>query len=157
MNSGIKYCSLEEAWGPVYSGRYNDGISYNGAMVPLDNVQTMTVDEFEGYTRPQSDDIRDFMQEEEKPAKKERFHPSTELAKCTSLIDHFYECEKCQELILRRCKQKLKKRKNIMEGFMNLDDGDNDNNYTDIAVILLVGVFIILVLDSILRLGRRMA
>jgi hypothetical protein len=40
---------------------------------------------------------------------------------------------------------------------MNFDDGNsNNNNYTDIVVMLLVGVFIILVLDSILKMGKRM-
>lgn len=148
MNSGIKYCSLEEAWGPVFSGRYNQDISYNGALVPFDTVQATTVDEFEQYTRPPSDDIRRYLKEEE--------DDKTTKA-CDLFMKHFYDCDKCQELILRKCKKKLKKKRDLNEGFMNFDDGNsNNNNYTDIVVMLLVGVFIILVLDSILKMGKRM-
>ena len=146
MNSNIKYCSLEEAWGPVYSGRYNQDVSYSGALVPMDTVQAMTVDEFEQYARPPNDDIRQYMKEDR----------DTTTKACERFIDHFHECEKCQEIILRKCKKKLKKRKQLHEGFMNLDGDDSNNNYTDVVVMLLVGVFIILVLDSILKLGKRM-
>lgn len=144
MNSGIKYCSLEEAWGPVFSGRYNQDVSYNSALVPFDSVKAMTVDEFEQYARPPSDDIRRYMQENDDNTSKA----------CKNFINHFYECDKCQEIILKKCKKKLKKRKDIHEGFMN--ENDSNNNYTDIVVILLIGVFIILVLDSVLKMGKRM-
>lgn len=143
MTNGIKYCSLEEAWGPVYAGRYNQDVSYDGSMVPIDNVKTMSVDQFENNVRPSYDDIRNYMGEEE--------------TNCSKFMKHFNNCEKCQEVILKKCKKLLKKKK-IIEGFSSSDPekSNSDNNYSDIIIILLIGVFIIFILDTFVKLGKKM-
>ena len=156
----IKYCSLEEAWGPVYAGRYNQDVSYDGTMVPLNNgsaivpfqnngnqyetMQSMPIDNFEQTARPSYDDIRNYISDDDEDS------PSPI---CKRLINHFKSCKKCQQTLLKKYKSKTEEA-NIEEGFMNLNQ--KDGNYTDIIVMLLIGVFIILVLDSFVRLGKKM-
>ena len=145
MTNGIKYCSLEEAWGPVFAGIQNQDVSYDGSMVPIDNVKTMSVDQFENNVRPSYDDIRNYMGRDE------------EETGCNRFMKHFNKCEKCQEVILKKCKKLLKKKK-IIEGF-SLDpekSSSSENNYSDIIIILLIGVFIIFILDTFVKLGKKM-
>lgn len=158
----IKYCSLEEAWGPVYAGRYNQDISYDGSMVPLnggssivpfqnngnqyETMQSMPIDNFEQTARPSYDDIRNYISDDE--------DDNSPSPICKRMMNHFRNCKKCQRTLLKKYKDKVKEQVQVEEGFMNLDQ--KDGNYTDVIIMLLVGVFIILVLDSFVRLGKRM-
>ena len=65
---------------------------------------------------------------------------------CLMFAKHIEECPSCREKMSQRFGQKM------IENFQNI----NQSNYFEILMIILVGIIIIVIMDSFLRLGKML-
>lgn len=161
----MKYSSIDEVWGcdmsnnndvPVNNRHFDNnkigGFNYgfNNDMKPLN--QNNMDNTFEGFEN-----------------KVEKYAPMSDKdddianisLKCGDVIDHIRKCKECREKILSEFSVKNNDdvKETIKETFSNIGSNlvqqNNANNYTDVLILISLGIFIIYVLDSVMKLGKR--
>lgn len=153
MSKNMVYCSLEEAWGPLFEKEDNT------QLVPMpknDNQKdlTMTSDRLltESST-PIDRNMIDMYVKNKNLLNKSTSNELSDTIHCDAFLKHFLECKDCQgkiDDILNVGNDK--KRNSVVEGFSNKF---MEENYFDIFVLILVGIFIIFILDCFVRLGKN--
>ena len=146
----MAYCSLEEAWGNEFADLYKESESMpNEKDHYLDenilkerDITTVSIP-----TKKSGDvkDIKGYYLDNK---------PQVEFAmKCEKFMEHFVSCKECRGKI-KDMLDDYKKETQMIEKFSPASVPIN-NNYLDIFVLIITGVFIIFVLDCFVRLGKR--
>lgn len=135
----ISYCSLEEAWGEKYANLYKKDDSMVPQMPPNNaNADTTILND-----RSLNKDMENFYIATKNEMK--------EKTKCEDVLSHIMECKDCKE----KLNKMLNINNNNVEEFSNMNSISNiGNNVVDIAILLLLGVFIIFILDCFVRFGK---
>lgn len=67
---------------------------------------------------------------------------------CSSILTHLSHCEKCRHFV----RQKFAPSKNQEK----VEEEDKDEEYLDLAIYIVTGVFILFVLDMLMKFGKRL-
>lgn len=139
VSKQIAYCSIEEAWGTQYANLYKKNDSMLPKMPKEDKNPDDTILQDRSLT-----EVSNYYMDKKKEINKSEL--------CENFIEHFMECEECKNKLNNILDiKKEKSKKEIIEGF-----GENIyENYFDIFILILVGIFIIFVLDCFVRLGKK--
>jgi hypothetical protein len=71
-------------------------------------------------------------------------------SECDKFLGHFLECENCKSKV-----DKILDIKPNVETFGNLITKNIDDSYLDILGLILIGIFVIFILDCFVKLGRN--
>ncbi len=137
----ITYCSLEEAWGEKYANVYKKDDSMLTAMPKQtdDNPVILNDRSLTTVSTPIDNLKEDYMN-----AKKD----IVEKRSCEGVLDHILECQECRDKInkiLGGTDNRM-----MVESFGNMND-----NIMDVIILILLGIFIIFILDCFVRLGKN--
>lgn len=145
----ISYCSLEEAWNGSYPVMYSKTDNMLTAMPSNDIDIDGTIlndrslgekNSFEDYYMKIKDKIVDTKIDDNKK--------DCSNLTCDNFLNHYIECNDCKDKINKILNIKDK---GVIENFSLMDDG-----YMDILILVLIGIFVIFVLDCFVKLGRRL-
>jgi len=136
----INYCSLEEAWGEKYANIYkkNDSMLTNMPEKTNDNPIILK-------DRSLSDlntDITEYYMNVKKDINEKK--------SCNDILDHITNCEDCKQKLNKILQPAVPE---IKESFMNMHM--NNNGVMDIIILILLGIFVIFILDCFVRLGKN--
>ncbi len=156
----MSFCSLEEAWGPHYANLYKKEDSMLTSMPSTDNNIDKTILKDRNLTeisKPVDKTLIDKNIDKEMKKyylnKKDEIEgeKSCETTNCNKFLEHFLDCEDCKKKINQILDiNDTSRDKSIIEKFGNIDD-----NYLDIFIMILTGIFIIFILDCFVRLGKN--
>lgn len=145
----IAYCSLEEAWNVSPHCRVNP--EYQSLLKPA------LPNEFDSAkpTQPETDfRLRDraITQYQSQLNQLQTQSQSQTHSPCYKFYEHFIECEACKNKIERFLTKN--RNENMIEGFTNQRSGTAMT--LDIFVLIIIGIFLIFILDCFVRLGKNM-
>lgn len=148
-------CSLKEAWGDEYLKRYesddNDD-SMLKSMPNADNRVDETILKDRSITEV-SKGLDDNMSKFYK-MNKEEISEKVDKAGCDHYLDHILKCKECRHKLGDLLS--LDNKSNVVEGFAPINHMDNMNQgYIDIFILIIAGIFLILIMDCFVRLGRN--
>lgn len=170
----MSYCSLEEAWGENYANLYKKDDSMLVKMPRTDKYSDDTILKDRNITKISKPVDKISLSEKEiehfyMDNKNQLENQSSELIstnnntnkseECQKLLDHFLHCDDCRNELQRILNMQSNsgtdnnKSNSLIEKF-NLKQNLNDN-YIDVFILILTGIFIIFVLDCFVRLGRN--
>ena len=147
----MSFCSLEEAWGTDYANIYKKDDSMLTAMPEIDKNIDTTLLKDRDLTQVSKPIDRNSI---DKDMGNYYLNKKDEIENnklCDNFLEHFLECENCK----RKVNQILdihdtSSSQSLIEKFTNMED-----NYLDIFIMILTGIFIIFILDCFVRLGRN--
>ena len=152
----MTYCSIEEAWGPVsskndrtqqFKEKLNDIDSqYDTTFKPLDKFYDINIKDSD--LEIQDDDLTGLRTEKELSIleKRNKKHESVNknVNKNKTVREHYNNEDE--------------KETDIQEDFINLPSNlTNNDDLIDILILFLMGILIIFVMDSFVKLGGKMA
>jgi hypothetical protein len=143
----MKYCSIEEAWGKnninnenneTYSKPHEKKFSNTIDFLMSNNKPNHAVDLYEGFTA-----TGEYQNNIEK-----------KINNYLEKFDYLIKYEPFREKILNRVEKFLNKKieKNIEHFSLS---GGNDDDYSDVLLLIIFGIFIIFVLDAFVKLGMK--
>jgi len=161
----MSYCSLDEAWDlcrptnndtppenttleiggyqlnadPV-SSSHSDSINLSMKQLPSSRMES----DFAVFLQNKDDNI-----EQHKDKMREMVLQDKDRI-CTIFLKHLDDCPECREKMMKRFGNQM------IEKFENLAEGINNPNYFEIFTIILVGIILIIIMDSFVRLGKMM-
>jgi hypothetical protein len=160
----MSYCSLEEAWGTEYANLYKKDDDMLTKMPKIDNdVDTNILNDrsiTKVSTSANKNSISDLDEEMsqyymdikgEIDTKKDGQLTTT--TSCENFLEHVLECEDCKNKVNRLLNNDKSSNNSIIEKFnvtQNIDEG-----FLDIFILILIGIFIIFILDCFVRLSKR--
>lgn len=163
----MSYCSLEEAWGTDYANLYKKNEDMLTKMPKIDEEVDTTILKDRGLTKvstpanKNSNSMGSDLDEEmsqyymdikgKLDTKKENQLCTT--TNCDNFLEHFLDCEDCKNKINRLLDNDKSSNTSLIEKFsvaQNIDEG-----FLDIFVLILMGVFIIFILDCFVKLSKR--
>jgi hypothetical protein len=141
----MSYCSLEEAWGTEYANLYKKNDSMLTKMPEKDNDIDETILKDRNLTK-----ISEPIDKNNAPYENYYINAKEKMENknCDKFLEHFLQCNECKKKIDNILN--INQKKTFVESFKNIDD-----NYLDIFVLILTGIFIIFVLDCFVRLGKN--
>ncbi len=159
----MSYCSLEEAWGTEYANLYKKDDNMLTAMPkksvnPDDNilkdrsltkVSTPLDKDMGNYYMNKKDELQEPTGSHNQ--RQENFESGGALCSmlsCDKFLEHFLDCTDCKKRVNQILD--INPNKSLVENFRNLDD-----NYLDIFILVLTGIFVIFILDCFVRLGKN--
>ena len=144
----ISYCSLEEAWGEKYANLYkkNDDML---TVMPQKTDNDINILKDRSLTNNSNTDMEKYYMNLKKDIKD--IKDIKESKKCEYFIEHLLECEDCKDRI-NKILGTNKIKESSIETFMN---NNIEDNYLDIIILILLGIFIIFIFDCFVRLGRN--
>ena len=162
----ISYCSLEEALGePIKSNEEENTVSYSGGNQAGNELHPVFNNNHEKITQNQPVPNKNF----ELPSNSmfdNTFHKdnnSNEVNNVSTALVRMEDVNK-EELWKEFMKFLEYKKKNnneidnisVQESFSNIKSISNDNSYIDLLILILFGIVIIFIMDSFVRLGKKM-
>ena len=143
----MKYCSIEEAWGKnninnenneTYSKPNEKKFSNTIDFLMSNNKPNRAVDLYEGFTA-----TGEYQNNIEK-----------KINNYLEKFDYLIKYEPFREKILNRVEKFLNnKKKDSVEHFSL--SGGNDDDYSDVLLLIIFGIFVIFVLDAFVKLGMK--
>ncbi len=170
----MSYCSLEEAWGENYANLYKKDDNMLTSMPFEDKYADSTLLKDRNLTNVSTPVDKDNIEEDLEKfynSKKQELLSSPleshqrsqgtqgsdlcQTLDCQKYLEHFLECENCKKKVntILDMNSSNRDNKSLIENFnlrSNIDEG-----YLDILVLVLLGIFIIFILDCFIRLGRN--
>ena len=167
--SRISYCSIEEAWGnnfnydkdykkdQDYQEKYNDNIyrkpekKFNNQLSPIKNILDVNDYDLQNINASNKFILNKKVKNKKNLAEKNLEEKIKNLEK---------ECNRCREYLrqlkLKKSKSKIKYIENFNDDFIEIEESYNKkNSIIDIIVLILVGIFIIFILDSLFYFGKQ--
>lgn len=149
----ISYCSVEEAWGDNR---------------PKFKPQDLLLEENENWILNDREISRSGMKPQYTQNENDKMNKTSEhmtnsafpMSFCHKFYEHFLECDECREKIERFLSKKRNDENDnqssgLIEGFFGGKTTKNESEgYMDIFILILVGIFLIFILDCFVRLGR---
>lgn len=137
----MPFASLEEVYGENFTNKSKKKeIEYYNGLTPMKELNTYKVtskpndhDNYENENDEQLDSILNDIELENEDMSHSKF------------LNHFKNCKKCQRIISK----KLNNKPQITETFENNSTFKFDN-----LIIILLGIFIIFILDAFLKIGK---
>ena len=144
----MPYASLQEVYGTNFHNNDNQKkIDYYTGLTPMKELNTYKIvkESDDYYNHIDSDDESDddsnyekILDNMEKDEKKKNIHEK--------FLNHFKKCKKCQKII--------KKKLNINNNNDHIETFDNKNNNFDKFIIIILGIFLIFILDGVIKLAK---
>ena len=160
MLSKVSYCSLDEAWNLCQPLENNNSENSSPESTTLEiggyqleanphlsdkQLQNNNMErDFAAFIR----DKQDTSEQHKQNMKNLILQDKGRL--CDLFLKHIDECENCKEKMMQKFGSKM------IEKFENLAGGINNTNYFEIGMIILIGIIIIIIMDSFVRLGKIM-
>jgi len=158
----MNYCPLDEAWNlynpqSITSSEPEKSMVQIGGMSLLDNRGgNNQSSEQTSLKMEQNQNEIDYAKlvelkerdEKEKHEKLKSLILNDKNKLCQLFLKHMEECHSCQDTMRRKFGGKL------MEKFQNI--AVSAPNYFEIFIVVLIGIFIIIILDSFVKLGKMM-
>jgi hypothetical protein len=168
------YCSISEAWGDSYEqskNRYDDlnlggktfQSNFDSSMINVNNNSNDEYDKYLSIGNSNNNNINN---------NNHHSNSSDDFNHCDKIISHIDKCKKCKDNLLNKLKENreyfgndeyfrndeyFNSNKSNIEGFDNygkVNETINVNN-DDVIILILLGIFIIFILDSFVRLGKK--
>lgn len=147
----MSYCSIDEAW----NGK-EDNISESDylprEMWNLDSFKQTDSDKTNPVVpKEEKTDVYDHIQTTDK---------QEEITKCHLAISHINECPECRgflQKLMEKKEESVNTLSNIVDTIKEKSKTVVDNPIYDIVLYVLIGIFIILVLDAFVSIGKAMA
>lgn len=153
----MSYCSLEEAWGTQYANLYKKDDTMLTAMPKQDgSVQDsdnliLKDRELTSISKPVEKNMLDKEMGDYYMNMKDELGEKNDMKECDKFLEHFLECSNCKRKIDKILDiNNIPQKESFIESFKNMDD-----NYLDIFILILIGIFVIFVLDCFVRLGKN--
>lgn len=155
MSSKLAYCPWEEAWSlnkPLDNNMDPESSQMEiGGGYQLENPRPTPLSPKQLEDNRMESDFATFIQNKTDPEEVSKLNAKELVTKnekdiCLMFAKHIEECADCREKMSQRFGQKM------MENFQNI----NQSNYFEILMIILIGVIIIVIMDSFLRLGKML-
>lgn len=151
----IAYCSLEEAWNTSYPVMYNKNDSMLQDMPSNSNNIDETILNERSLTEVSTPIEKNNFEEYYMKLKNTLEKKDDELVvkednECDKFLSHFLECDNCKVKV-----DKILDIKPNIESFSNLITKNIDDSYLDILGLILIGIFVIFILDCFVKLGRN--
>ena len=145
----MKYCSIEEAWGKnninnenneTYSKPIEKKFSNTIDFLMSNNKPNHAVDLYEGFTA-----TGEYQNNIEK-----------KINNYLEKFDYLIKYEPFREQILNRVEKYLNKKKKKYNNIEHFSlSGGSDDDYSDVLLLIIFGIFIIFVLDAFVKLGMK--
>ena len=160
MLSKVSYCSLDEAWNlcqPLDS-QNSDNTTPESTTVEIGGYQLDANPHLSSKqlrNNNMESDFAAFIRGNQDSAEQHKQNMKNLVLQdkgrlCELFLKHIDECESCKEKMMQKFGNKM------IEKFENLAGGLNNPNYFEIGMIVLVGIIIIIIMDSFVRLGKMM-
>ena len=141
--SSLGFISLDELWGDNYSNNYNEktNIDYTGGNKFETALEPMQSNQETPILQNQMPEGNHAMVTQENVSNQPTPVQDEKIKKILEKIDD--RIKKLEKMVQKRDKQ-------IIEGFSN-----NSTNYFDLLILIGLGILIIYVLDSVMKMGRN--
>lgn len=171
----MSYCSLEEAWGENYANLYKKDDSMLTAMPFEDKYADSTLLKDRQLTQVSAPVDKDNIDDLEKFYNNKKYELSSPLNQdqekkvmqdthgnelcqtldCEKFLEHYLGCDNCKKRVnsILDVNSSSSSNKSLVEHF-NLKS-NMDENYLDVLILILIGIFIIFILDCFVRLGKN--
>lgn len=157
----MSYCSLEEAWGEDYANLYKKDDNMLTSMPKKTEDQDDTILKDRSLTKISTPvnknmtdkEMGDYYMNMKNELTNKNDGVLSKTLDCDKFLEHFLDCKNCKKKVNKILDiNDSSNDKSIIENFItkNIDD-----NYLDIFILILTGIFIIFILDCFVRLGRN--
>lgn len=168
--TSISYCSLEEAWGEPLKNENNDDnpISYSGGnqagseLHPIFNSNNERINQnnaepINNYELPVNNQLTNIAQPSFKSNLVQPQNQGSTVSNALVRLDDVNKDQLWNEFI-KFLQEKNNKNNDVavQENFSNLKSIGADNSYIDLLILILFGIVIIFIMDSFVRLGKKM-
>jgi len=168
MLSKVSYCSLDEAWNLCQPLDNQNGSAPESTTLeiggyqldanPVDSVQLGTNPHLSNkqlVNNNMESDFAAFIRDKQDSSEQHKQNMKNIILQdkgrlCDLFLKHIDECESCKAKMMQKFGSKM------IEKFENLAGMNNNTNYFEIGMIILIGVIIIVIMDSFVRLGKIM-
>ncbi len=149
----MSFCSLEEAWGENYANLYKKKEDSMLTAMPMEESSNALVLKDRDLTQVSKPIDRNMIDEDIEKYYMNKKDEIKENYSCGKFLEHFLDCESCKKKVNQILD--VKNDHSVVEKFGTSLMGGMDDNYLDIFVLILTGIFIIFILDCFVRLGRN--
>lgn len=143
----MPFCSLDEAWGNAQDSRpsvFDNEQTYDDTNVPSREVVNMSENPLVlPKSKPKTPVERAVL--DERPNKIGRL--------CELLMSHLETCPSCR----RNLEQRFGSKPTMPGPLETFAPYKSTPNYVEILMVILVGIFVIIMMDSFLKLGKKLA
>lgn len=153
----MSYCSLEEAWGTDYANLYKKNEDMLTKMPKIDEDVSTTILNDRSITKVSTpvnkNSINNDLDDEMSKYYMDIKDKLSTTTKCDDFLEHFLDCEDCKKKINTILMKDKPSNNSIIEKFsitQNIDEG-----FLDVFVLILMGIFIIFILDCFVKLSKR--
>lgn len=160
----ISYCSLEEAWGNDYADLYKKDEDMLTKMPEFNDEQNNNILNDRNITKVSKpinknninsdldEEMSQYYMDIKGELNTEKNNELTTTENCNNILEHILDCEGCKHK-LNKLLNNSSSNNSIIEKFnftKNMDE-----NYLDILIIFLIGIFIIFMLDCFVKLAKK--